>query len=238
MARSSHQKCKVCQTLIHKRNRYGLCHVHYQQHEDRLRLERATAKLRRERQQSNPITQIIDDLRTERREEQIMQEMSTNGTVALPDLQLMRQTPRKLSDEQKLEIGAAYEDERVAVLDILTRFEITENRLYDVLKGLGLPTRSQKRKTAAAAPVIESNVGVPPEVEVALEHMLRPVEPMAPTPLPRARQAPVAWQQAQLWEATVTGTVEFRGEELEDIISQVKAVFPNLRITAIKQVTG
>jgi transposase-like protein len=231
MARSSHQACSVCRVRIHKRNRYGLCPQHYEEHELKLRIERAAARQRRASKVTNPIEIVIDNMQSEQRGAVIKAEVEArqNGAKPVP-------ARRVWTDEMKLEVGSAYEDLDTPIADILTRFEIGEGTLYAIVRGLGLQTRNARAQAALVAPPPEVADELPAPQVAALERMLVPParEPLA-QPTPRARQAPVPSSLSMAWTVKVEGLITVEADDIAEALRIVKQGYPNLRISGINE---
>jgi transposase-like protein len=231
MARSSHQACSVCRVRIHKRNRYGLCPQHYQEHELKLRIERAAARMRRASKVTNPIEIVIEDMAREKTGTEVKTESEARQNGAAP----MPRTRRKWSDEVKLKVGEAYEDESIPIEDIMRRFEMGEGTLYRIVRGLGLPTRRSKPSDPPPPPEVVEELPAPQVA--ALERMLVPParEPLATVPAPRARQAPVPSSLSMAWTVKVEGLITVEADDIAEALRIVKQGYPNLRISGINE---
>lgn len=172
-------------------------------------------------------------------------------TEAPPPGKPGRRPKAGLTDAQQVEILDAYTTTTEPVQDITTRFGIHPTYIYNILDRVGVSWRRGNPESFATwqANQARNQEGeyeqermdrVPPEVDKALENMLRPPtvlparpEPVAPTPSVerRAQSTPLA-----AFDVTVEGRLRVRAVDMLHAIQMVMTDHPDLRITQISEV--
>lgn len=169
---------------------------------------------------------------------------------ALPEhIQAARRRLDLLSDERKLEIAAHYEDARIPTLTIKEAYSLSSAMLNMLVKDLGIPMRGRGKLSSLTKGHFDMEPGgkfvwivedqVPPPVHKALENMLKlpaAPEPIASTVPPGRIHSPLPPAPTTVFVAQVSGLIEITSTDMIKAIEQLKDLFPDLRVTEIREV--